>query len=196
MVFVYQIADYVGANVKKLTKNLQARLIVTDAQLLERAKDKDDNAFNELVKRYQNFVYKTAYGYLTDREMAEDVTQDVFIKAYRGLPYFQNDSQFTTWLFKICKNHCLNIIRHRKLETDSREDNSRGHQPDLSMKIELKELISRLNDGHKEVIILRYYNDLKYDEIARYLGLPMSSVKMRLYRAKQELKKMVSVDSL
>ena len=194
MILVYQIADYVGDSVKKLAKNLQAGFIISDAQLLERAKNRDDKAFNELVKRHQQFVYKIALGYLNDNEAAKDITQDVFLKAYRGLPYFQSDSQFTTWLYKICKNHCLNIIRRRKLENDNQPEERNDEMADISMKTKLKSLISRLNDEHREIIVLRYYNDLKYEEIARYLGINLGAVKIRLHRAKQELKQLAGVD--
>jgi RNA polymerase sigma-70 factor, ECF subfamily len=194
MVLVYQIADYVGDGVKKLAKNLQAGFIISDAQLLERAKNRDDGAFNELVKRHQQFVYKVAFGYLNDSEAARDVVQDVFLKAYRGLPYFQSDSQFTTWLYKICKNHCLNVIRRHKLETDNPPEINSGEIPDISLKSKLKKLISRLSEDHREIIILRYYNDLKYDEIARYLGINPGTVKIRLHRAKRELKQLAGVD--
>ena len=122
------------------------------------------------------------------------MTQDVFLKAYRGLPYFQSDAQFSTWLYKICKNHCLNVIRRRKLESDNQPEENVGETPDISIATKLKKLISHLGEDHREIIILRYYNDLKYDEIARYLGINPGTVKVRLHRAKQELKQLAGVD--
>lgn len=191
MAYVYQIAGYVGTGVKRAARNVKAKFTATDAQLLKRAKEGDDSAFNEIVKRYQNFVYKTALSYLHDRENARDITQDVFIKAYKGLPYFNNDSQFTTWLYKICKNQCLNYLRREKAHIEDNDGPTGNYNMDLPLKAGLDKLIAKLKDEYREVIVLRYYQQLKYDEIAHYLDLPMSTVKIRLYRAKQELKGMI-----
>jgi len=114
----------------------------------------------------------------------------VFIKAYKGLPYFRNDSQFTTWLYKICKNQCLNIIRHRKLETGERVKGEKSKESQIPLKVSMRKLITLLDDEYQEIVMLRYFQDLKYDEIARYLDIPISTVKIRLYRAKRELKKL------
>ena len=193
MVIVYQLADLVGTGVKSIARNFQAKLAVSDSQLLNRAKDGDNTAFNELVCRHQNFIFKLAWGYLNDNEAAKDATQEVFIKAYQGLPYFQSDSQFTTWLYKICKNHCLNLLRRRKRENEIEQDRPDITEPDLPMKLRLKKMIASLSDEYKEIIILRYYQDLKYDQIARLLDIPLSTVKIRLYRAKAELKSLAGV---
>jgi RNA polymerase sigma-70 factor (ECF subfamily) len=194
MIATYQIADYVGNNVKKLAKSVQAKIVVSDDQLVERARNNDDGAFNELVRRHQNFVNKIAYGYVNDSELARDVAQDVFIKAYRGLEYFESDSRFTTWLYKICRNHCLNLIRRRRLEVERLAGPDLiADAPDHSLKARIKNLIGKLSDEYREIIILRYYGDLKYDEIAERLDLPLSTVKVRLFRAKQELKSLAGV---
>lgn len=190
MLIAYQIADYVGDNVKKTAQKLKARFTTTDSQLLEKAKKRDTEAFSELVRRNQNFVYRTALGYIQDSETAKDVTQDVFLKAYKGLPYFRDDSQFTTWLYKICKNQCLNLIRHRKLENGDRIEGDESEESQIPLKVSMKKMIALLEDEFQEIIMLRYFQDLKYDEIARYLDIPISTVKIRLYRAKRKLKKL------
>ena len=190
MVLVYQIANNVGAGVKKAAGNIRARFADTDSKLLEKAKKKDSAAFSELVKRHQNFIFRTALGYLHDRETARDVTQDVFIKAYRGLPYFRDDSQFSSWLYKICKNHCLNILRRNKIESIEPEVEEAYETSDISLKVRMRRLLGRLEPDYREVIMLRYYQQMQYDEIARYLDIPISTVKIRLYRAKKELKKL------
>ncbi len=168
--------------------------MVPDSQLLTYAKEGDNEAFSELVRRHQNFIFKFARGYLNDNEAAEDITQDVFIKAYQGLPYFKNESQFSSWLYKICKNHCLNQLRRRKLEGNTEIENVNHNDPDLSTKVKLKSIIGNLSDEYREIVILRYYEDLKYEQIARILNIPLSSVKIRLFRAKAELKKMIGSD--
>jgi len=191
MVIVYQIADLVGGGVKNIARNFQAKMTVSDAQLLSRAKEGDDAAFNELVRRHQDFVYRAALGYLHDRESAKDAVQEVFIKAYRGMPYFQSDSQFTTWLYKICKNYCLNLLRRQKLENETEPAVSNMSENNLALELRLKKMIESLSEEHREIISLRYYQDLKYGQIARLLDIPLSTVKIRLFRAKAELKTLV-----
>ncbi len=191
MSMVYQIADYVGDGVKKTAQIFKARFRVSESQLLEKAKKNDSEAFGELVRRNQDFVYRTALGYLQDEESAKDITQDVFIKAYRGLPYFRDESQFATWLYKICKNQCLNLIRHKKLESGERLKEEQSEDSPIPLKVRMKKLIANLNDEYRDIIMLRYYQDLTYDEIARYLDIPLSTVKIRLYRAKRDLKNLM-----
>jgi len=193
MTMVYQLTGLVGAGVKNIARNLQAKMAVSDKQLLSRAKTGDDTAFNDLVCRYQDFVYRTALSYLHDSEAARDATQEVFIKAYQGLPYFQSDSQFTTWLYKICKNYCLNQLRRQKLENDTEPGGLYENGIDLPLKLRLRKIIESLNDEYREIIILRYYQDLKYERIARLLDIPLSTVKIRLFRAKAELKTLAGV---
>ena len=133
MTVVYQMADFVGTSVRKIARNLHANLVVPDSQLLTYAKEGDNEAFSELVRRHQDFIFKFARGYLNDNQAAEDVTQDVFIKAYQGLPYFKNESQFSSWLYTICKNHCLNQIRRSILEENSVIENVNYSNLNLSM---------------------------------------------------------------
>ena len=191
MVFVYQIADSVGAGVKKITRNLQAKLTASDTQLLARAKDGDNSAFTELVRRHQNNIYRLAYGYLGEREAARDAAQEVFLKAYQGLPYFQSDSQFSTWLYSIGKNHCLNIIRREKLAEKIDPPESAAVDSHLPLRMKLKKLLGKLKDEHRDILILRYYQDLKYEQIAGTLNISLDTVKVRLFRAKAELKKLM-----
>ncbi len=191
MATVYSLTILVGAGIKKATRYIQSKMVLTDSNLVIRAQDGDSEAFNELVCRHQDFVYRQALSYLHDRDSAKDAAQEVFIKAYRGLAYFHNDSLFQAWLYRICKNHCLNIIRRLKIEEDARFELGVGVNPDLSLQLRLKKLISKLGDDYREIIILRYYQDLKYDEIARLLSISISTVKIRLFRAKKMLKDMI-----
>lgn len=191
MAFVYEIADTVGTGMKKIARNLQAKLADGDSLLLERAKNGDDSSFAELVRRHQNHIYRLAFGYLGEREAAKDTTQEVFLKAYQGLLYFQNDSQFSTWLYSICKNHCLNVLKRQRLQERIELPNGNQVENTLPLKIRLKGILAELKDEHREIIILRYYQDLKYDQIAKILNISMDTVKVRLFRAKAELKELM-----
>ncbi len=191
MVEVFQLVNLVVAGVKIAANHIQLRLVLSDSQLIARAKGGDDDAFAEIVKRYQGFIYRQAWGYLQNDEAAKDATQDVFVTAYEGVAYLRNDSALRQWLYRICRNHCLNIIRRADIERRSRSEAPHEVQPDLPLRVALREMISALDDRYREVIILRYYQDLTYDEIAQVLDIPVTTVKVRLFRAKNKLKKML-----
>ena len=188
MATVYSLTILVGAGIKKATRYIQSKIVLTDFDLIARAQDGDNDAFNELVCRHQDFVYRQALSYLHDRDSAKDAAQEVFIKAYHGLAYFQSNSLFQAWLYRICKNYCLNIIRRLKIEENARFESVDSINPDLPLQLRLKKIISKLDEDYREIIILRYYQDLKYDEIARLLSISISTVKIRLFRAKKMLK--------
>ncbi len=192
---VFQLVNLVVAGVKIAAKHIQLRLVLSDSQLIARAKGGDDDAFGEIVKRYQGFVYRQAWGYLQNDEAAKDATQDVFVTAYEAVAYLRNDSALRQWLYRICRNHCLNIIRRADIERRSRSEAPHKAQPDLPLRVALREMISTLDDRYREVIILRYYQDLTYDEIAQILDIPVTTVKVRLFRAKNKLKKMLGESS-
>lgn len=164
---------------------------MTDSRLIARARDGDDEAFGEIVERYQGFVYRQAWGYLEDSEAAKDATQEVFVTAYQGISYLRQDSALRRWLYRICRNHCLNVIRRRKLEHDHRPEAPAEVRSDVPLRITLRRMISYLDDPYREVVILRYYHDLKYEEIAQVLDISVDSVKIRLFRAKRRLKEML-----
>ena len=191
MATVYSLTSLVGAGIKKATCYIRSKMVLTDSDLIARAQDGDDEAFNELVCRHQDFVYRQALSYLQDCDSAKDAAQEVFIKVYHGLVYFQNDSHFQAWLYRICRNHCLNVTRRLKIEENARFESGNSENPDLPLQFKLKKMISKLNNDYKEIIILRYYQDLKYDEIARLLSISISTVKIRLFRAKKMLKDMM-----
>ena len=188
---VCQLADLITAGVKIAANRIKSKLTLSDMQLIARSKDGDDGAFGEIVKRYQDFIYRQAWGYLRDDEAAKDAAQDVFVAAYKGISYLRNDSALRRWLYRICKNHCLNIIRKRKLERELRPDTSGDVTSDMTLTVTLREMISELDDQFQEVIILRYYHDLTYEQIAEVLEVSLSTVKVRLFRAKSELKRML-----
>jgi RNA polymerase sigma-70 factor (ECF subfamily) len=195
---IYQMTEFarvgsnaIGTKVKRAVLNLRARLVMADSQLIDLARSGDDQAFGELLKRHQDFIYRLAWGYLRDSDGARDVTQEVFLKAYTALPYFRTENSFPGWLFKICRNQCLNILRRRKLESAVEIDSPGASIQNGALKLRVQRLIEKLPGNYKDAIILRYYDNLKYEQIARVLGVDMGVVKIRLHRAKQMLKDMV-----
>ena len=187
---IYQMTAFVSTRVKRAVLSLRAGLVMTDSQLIDLARAGDGDAFGELLKRHQDFVYRLAYGYLRDSDGAKDITQEVFLKAYTVLPYFRTGNSFPGWLFKICKNQCLNLLRRQKLENATEIENPGAVCQDEALRLRVQKLIGRLPADYQDVIILRYYDNLKYDQIAVILGVNIGVVKVRLHRARQMLKKL------
>jgi RNA polymerase sigma-70 factor (ECF subfamily) len=189
---ILKLALTIGQSVSEFARQLSPLAIPSDTQLVQRVQQGESQAFGELVKRYQSFVFRQAYAYLRDNESAKDAAQEVFVKAYEGLPYLSNTLIFKSWLYQICKNHCLNLLRRKKIEYEYELNaNSNNSQNDIALENLLQRLIDSLEEDYREVIILRYYQQLKYEEIAVILGIPQSSVKIRLFRARKALKTMI-----
>jgi len=188
MTTFYKLAGVVGSSVKKAAEYVQSRIVVTDDELVAKSINGDDEAFTELVRRYQDFIIRLATGYLHDREHGKDAAQETFVKAYQGLPYLKKSVQFNSWLFRICKNHCINILRRQKLENNFAPTEMKTAEPAVLAKYKLKQLIAGLEIEYRDVLILRYYQDMRYQEIADILNLPISTVKIRLHRAKKMLR--------
>jgi RNA polymerase sigma-70 factor (ECF subfamily) len=156
----------------------------------------DQSAFAALVQRYQSAVFNMAYRMLGDPTEAEDAAQEVFVRAWNQLHTFQQDRRFSTWLLSIASHHAIDMLRRRKpqapLDDVALFIESDDPQPDeLALQGEQREmvqrLLNRLPEKYRSVTVLRYYNDLSYDEIARATGLTESAVKTQLHRARRML---------
>ena len=157
--------------------------------LIRRSQADDKEAFAELFHQYQDLVYKTAYLMLGNAGEAEDVLQEVFLQVYRSLVTFDpSKGAFTTWLYRITVNHCLNRRRKHHLPTVSLSkasaaslaERSSSFQTRLEDKEVIEQALSRLSERLRVVIILRYYWELSYAEIAQILDIPVGTVKSRL----------------
>ena len=179
-----------------------------DNLLALKAADGDDGAFETLVRKYERLVSTCVYGIVGNTEDTLDVSQETFLKVYKALSSFKGDSEFSTWLYRIAKNTALDFVRKRKQSTlsidSSGEENEGFDLPDDSdtsspektvlrnEKItKLRQAILKLSDEHREIIILRDLNDYSYDAIATKLDLEVGTVKSRLYRARDALKKIL-----
>jgi RNA polymerase sigma-70 factor (ECF subfamily) len=185
---IIKIAAFAGQSVKDFARKIVPIVIPDDQSLVLMSKEGNERAFGELVKRHQQFIIRQAYAYLGDNESAKDAAQEVFVKAYEGLPYLENDQVFKSWLYRICRNHCLNLARRRKIENGYQLDSPVAEKSNPGTKLILRKSIKRLDELSQEILILRYYNDLRYEEIAEFLNISLSSVKIRLFRAKNSLK--------
>ena len=176
-----------------------------DAELIGKTRAGDNKAFEVLVRRYQKLVYNVVYQMVRTHDTANDITQDTFLKAYRALSSFQSNRSFKPWLLKIATNTALNAIRDRKSEQsldDVLEQNPAvepAGDDDIEREVEWRVSQKKLFDAlgslpakQREVFILRYQQDLPYDEIAEITGNTVSSVKSLLFRSRETLRKVLS----
>lgn len=184
----------------------------SDAQLVRRAKGGDRRSFDLLVQRHHNLVYNTAYRMLGDTGSAEDATQTAFIRAYRSLNRFRGKSAFSTWLYRIVSNVCLDALRSRKGDTvglevsyDGDEEAQERPLPDESAepaanaeRSELQRIvhraISQLPEDYRMVLVLYDITGFSYEEIAGILQIPLGTVKSRLNRARLALRDVIAPD--
>ena len=174
----------------------QASSADLDRAAVEAALRGDQRAFADLVARYQSAVYNLAYRMLGDPTEAEDAAQEVFVRAWNQLHTFQLDRRFSTWLLSIASHYSIDVLRRRKptapLDDVALFVESEDAPPeDVALRGEqsamVRQLLNLLPDKYRSVTVLRYYNDLSYDEIARITGLTESAVKTQLHRARRML---------
>ena len=168
-----------------------------DRDLVQRSQEGDRSAFNQLVLKYRNRVMGIATRMLGDRVEAEDLAQDVFVKVYHGLQGFQGESLFSTWLYRITANSCLNHRKRRRREFQITEamNDPEPIPPDgassphallerKELKVVLEKAIGALPQEQRVVLILRDIEGLSYEEIADSLRLELGTVRSRLHRAR------------
>ena len=174
-----------------------------EKELIERFQNGEQEAFNELVIRYQGKIYNLVYKYVPNSETAKDLSQEIFIKAYRALPNFKRQSAFYSWLYRIAVNLCIDFIRQQKRgQTLSFEDLPGGNDEpvfnDVSPlppdQIETKELgqiigqaVQQLPPKQQHVFNLRYHDGLQLKEIAAQLDRSEGTIKAHLHHAHKRL---------
>ncbi len=186
------------------TSSIATSLPTDEKELVERFQNGEQEAFNELVIRYQGKIYNLVYKYVSNSETAKDLSQEIFIKAYRALPNFKRQSAFYSWLYRIAVNLCIDFIRQQKRgQTLSFEDLPTGgnDEPmfnDVSPlppnQIETKELgqiigqaVKQLPPKQQHVFNLRYHDGLQLKEIAAQLDRSEGTIKAHLHHAHKRL---------
>jgi RNA polymerase sigma-70 factor (ECF subfamily) len=161
--------------------------------LIKRCAAGDETAFAMLFEQTKNLVYKTALLMLDDPREAEDALQEVFIKVYRSVGSYDPDrAAFTTWLHRVTVNHCLNRHRKKRLTLVGLEDVTLGRRThaieQFGVDQEMRQALNRLSDKLRVVVVLRYFWDMPYAEIADILDIPIGTVKSRLHQALKNLR--------
>jgi RNA polymerase sigma-70 factor (ECF subfamily) len=173
----------------------------SDAQLIAKTLDGSEKAFRVLVERHHALAYSVVRGVLGDRDDVDDVVQEVMIKMYRGLPSFRGDSRLETWLYRVARNEAVNAVRRVRPATQPVEDvvleSPAATRPDAMhdrdrRRSDLEDCLAELDDNYRTVLELRYLGEKSYAEISEAMSLPMGTVKSYIYRAKAELKRIMS----
>ena len=185
---------------------------MTEQELVRRAKAGDQDAFEQLVLDNQNKIYTLTFRMTNDREEAEDLAQEAFLKAWHGLPAFQGDSSFSTWVYRLATNVCIDFLRRQKRRKEiepvmSIDDEESGWtepadwEQDPQRQLEktergaaLHRALQALADHHRQVLVMRELSGLSYQEIGQALGLDPGTVKSRISRARLALRKILLED--
>lgn len=169
----------------------------TDIQLVKQCMDGDDTAFEQLVKRYQLPMYRTALGIVDRPAQAKDVTQNSFVKAWQNINSFNTNYRFFSWLYRIVVNEALNHIRDsnkitKLSSTVTNETTPHKQVVKTEEKHQVKKAIKKLKPHYKVVIQLRHFEELSYKDIASVLDIKVKTVKSRLYTARKNLRNIIS----
>ena len=184
----------------------------TEKDLIQRAKHGDHDAFGQLVLTHQNKVYTLCVHMVTNREEAEDLAQEAFLKAWRNLDSFQEESSFATWMHRLTTNVCLDHLRKQARRQNistavSLDDEESGwtepvdHTQDPQRRLEQREqrellakALNELPEHHRRLIIMREVSGLSYQEIADALDADLGTVKSGISRARERLRKILLRD--
>jgi RNA polymerase sigma-70 factor (ECF subfamily) len=179
-----------------------------DFELVQKALKGDEKAFARLLARYKDAIYFMLLKMVNNRSDAEDLTLEAFGKAFKNLHQYSPTYAFSTWLFKIASNNCIDFLRKKKgtfisIENNEQNDNveqikipSKEPNPEeklirMQKAILLRKVVRRLKPRYQTLVELRYFREFSYEEIAKELNLPLGTVKAQLFRAREMLFKMI-----
>ena len=183
-----------------------------DLNLINRAIETGDpKAYTELMKLYRDPLYFMIYEKISDQDVAKDLTIESLGKAFKKLHLYKPDFTFSTWLFTVARNHCIDYLRKKKLPTFSIDkmmlnDDGRKSNFDLESKDPnpeqilikkqrvkiLRRIVDQLKPKYRDLVKLRYFKEYSYEEIAQELDLPLGTVKAQLHRSRDQLFKIMS----
>ncbi len=176
---------------------------VNERELVERCRSGDERAFQDLVDRYKDLVYALIARTVQDRSRADDLAQDVFLRIHRGLPYFRGEARLSTWIYRIVANVCVQEAgRPTPVSLDAHPSAGRAEGAaatdrqfrDLELKDRLEKAIARLPPNYRLLVAAHYLDGVRYEDLAEALQIPLGTIKTQLYRAKQQLRRMLETD--
>jgi RNA polymerase sigma-70 factor (ECF subfamily) len=173
----------------------------SDSEIISLVLKGDHNAYALLVERYKSYVFTLTFRFTKNREDAEEVSQDIFVKAYRSLADFKGTAKFSTWLYTIVNTTCITFLRKKRLEVKSLDDERtfevadnqdsglRANQIEQKSRLNMvNQAIALLSPDDAEIITLFYKSEQSLEEISQILGVEANTAKVRLHRARTRLK--------
>ena len=185
-----------------------------DYELVRAALDGDENAFARLLGRYKDAIFFMLLKMVNNKSDAEDLTLEAFGKAFKNLHQYSPNYAFSTWLFKIASNNCIDFLRKRKRSTVTLEPTIENNDTELPSKLRSKDpnpeeklirkqkailmrrVVRKLKPRYQTLVEYRYFRELSYEEIARELKLPLGTVKAQLFRAREMLFKLIETTEM
>jgi RNA polymerase sigma-70 factor (ECF subfamily) len=174
-----------------------------DERLVRACQGGEREAFSGLVERYQRDVYRLCYRYVNNHHDANDMAQEAFLKAFRALPSFRGDSSFSTWLYRIAVNTCLNFRQSRRAPYEPLSEELPDLTPPVALSIEegeraasVRAAVAKLPEKQRATLILKLYHELTHEEVARILGSSVGTVKANLFHALNNLRKTLAGSAL
>ena len=177
---------------------------LADVELVQTAVAGREASFEELVRRYQRPIAAYVYRMVGDYDAALDLTQEVFIKVYNSLARYRSEFKFSTWIYKIAHNAAIDHLRRhavreqaltgsvdgerREIAIESRRPTPEQESERRERRLDIDSVVQLLQASYRELIVLRHSHDLSYDEIAEVTGLPLGTVKNRLFRAREAMR--------
>jgi RNA polymerase sigma-70 factor (ECF subfamily) len=175
------------------------REVITIKKLVERAKKGDKRAYLKLFQNYEEDIYRVAYVYVKNQNNALDIVQDTACKSFSQIKNLKNPEYFKTWLIKITINAAVDFIRKEKKVIHLKPEHTElisTLDSDLSTKITLNDLMNKLNENEKSIVILKFYYNHTFNEIADLLELPIGTIKTILYRSLDKMRRGVKKEDI
>lgn len=169
----------------------------SELELVQKSRKGNTEAFAELVRKYQQIVFNIAYRFMRDTDLAEDMAQESFIKAFKHIKGFRGDCAFSTWLYRVTCSVCLTELNRRKkrseveLQPNTYVGSVESKVPEQEMAEKVRECVTHLSDRYSTVLTLYYLNGISYEEIAEVMGIPVGTLKTWMFRARKQLRKVV-----
>jgi RNA polymerase sigma-70 factor, ECF subfamily len=170
-----------------------------ERESIEACRRGESEAFDRLVLRYQRDVYRLCYRFVNNHEDANDLAQEVFLRAWRAIPRFRGESSFSTWLYRIAVNACLNFRALRRPSTQELPDGLADPQPGAEARLasddearRVRAAVARLPEKQRATLILKVYHELTHEEVAEILGSTVGTVKANLFHALGNLRRLVA----
>lgn len=160
----------------------------------------DKEAYSHIINKYKNQLYATVLRMTRNPQDAQDFVQDAFIKVYRNLDKYKADGPFASWLYRVAINHCMDAFRKKQystvqVEIDEEKVVNPNHPEIIFLKNEksrqLERLVATLPNDERLIILLRYVNEVTYEEISEIMDIPISTVRNKLHRAKKKMRETV-----